>query len=53
MKKKKMKKVLHRKKDNEELEQYFYFRKRSFKVPGKKGKGSYNRQKEKEQIKEW
>lgn len=31
------------KKTGEELQMYLYFRKRSFKVPSKKGKGSYNR----------
>ena len=31
------------KKTGEELQMYLYFRKRSFKVPAKKGKGSYDR----------
>ncbi|MDV3427016.1 MAG: hypothetical protein LIR50_07500 [Bacillota bacterium] len=31
------------KKDNEELQQYFHFKKRGFILPNKKGKGSYNR----------
>lgn len=31
------------KKTGEELQMYFYFKKRGFAVPNKKGKGSYNR----------
>ena len=31
------------KKSSEELQQYLAFRRRGFKVPAKKGKGSYNR----------
>lgn len=33
------------KKDGEELQQYLRFRKRGSKVPSKKGKGSYKRNK--------
>ncbi len=33
------------KKEGEELQQFFHFRKRGFAVANKKGKGSYNRQK--------
>ena len=33
------------KKTGEELQAYLAFRRRGFKVPAKKGKGSYNRQK--------
>lgn len=33
------------KKTGEELQQYLAFRKRSFAVPAKKGKGSYDRKK--------
>ncbi|MBQ3980739.1 MAG: hypothetical protein II631_01655 [Treponema sp.] len=33
------------KKTGEELQQYLAFRRRGFKVPPKKGKGSYNRKK--------
>ena len=35
------------KKEGEELQQYLHFRKRGSKVENKKGKGSYNRQKNK------
>ena len=30
-------------KDKEELQEYFAFRKKSFRIPNKKGKGSYKR----------
>lgn len=33
------------KKTGEELQQYLTFRRRGFKVPAKKGKGSYDRKK--------
>lgn len=33
------------KKNNEELQAYLSFRRRGYKVPAKKGKGSYNRSK--------
>lgn len=33
------------KKSGEELQQYLQFQHRGFKVPAKKGKGSYNRKK--------
>ena len=33
------------KKECEELEQFLYFRRRSFKIKNKKGKGSYKRNK--------
>lgn len=33
------------KKSSEELEQYLAFKRKGFKVPAKKGKGSYNRNK--------
>ena len=39
------------KKSGEELQQYLAFRKRGSKVNNKKGKGSYNRQKAKKEIK--
>lgn len=39
------------KKTGEELQQYLAFRKRGSKVNNKKGKGSYNRQKMKKEIK--
>lgn len=38
------------KKSNEELEQYLAFKRKGFKVPAKKGKGSYNRKKFKDGI---
>ena len=37
----------------EQLQMYLYFRKRGGKSTLKKGKGSYNRQKQKKQEKEW
>ena len=40
------------KKSGEELQQYLAFRKRGSKVNNKKGKGSYNRQKAKKEIKQ-
>lgn len=42
--KKKMDKRMN-KKTGEELQQYLAFRRRGFKVPAKKGKGSYDRKK--------
>ena len=33
------------KKEREDLEQFLYFRRRSFKIKNKKGKGSYKRNK--------
>lgn len=38
-------KTMNTKRNNEELQLYFHFKKRSFYVPSKKGKGSYKRQK--------
>lgn len=35
------------KKEGEELQKFFHFRKRDFAIPSKKGKGSYNRRKNK------
>ena len=32
------------KKEGEELQQYLAFKRKGFKVPAKKGRGSYNRQ---------
>lgn len=37
--------LYHLKMDSEELQMYLHFKKRGFKVPSKKGKGSYNRKK--------
>ena len=34
----------------EELQMYLHFKKRGGKVPAKKGKGSYNRQKMKKEV---
>ena len=34
----------------DELQMYFHFKKRGGKVPAKKGKGSYNRQKAKREV---
>lgn len=36
-----------RKMSTDELQMYMHFKKRGFSVPPKKGKGSYNRKKEK------
>ena len=43
MKEKKIDKRIF-KKEGEELQQFFHFKKRGFTIPNKKGKGSYNRQ---------
>jgi len=43
MKKKEEVKAYHQKMADEELQLYLHFRKRGFKIPSKKGKGSYNR----------
>lgn len=40
------------KKTGEELQQYLAFKRKGFKVPSKKGKGSYNRSKFKKGDKE-
>ena len=49
---KKKRSIDHRifKKEGEELQQYLHFRKRGSVVENKKGKGSYNRQKEKRNM---
>ena len=41
------------KKEGEELQKFFHFRKRDFAIPSKKGKGSYNRRKNKRGDIEW
>lgn len=41
------------KKTKEELQDFLNFRKKSYSVPAKKGKGSYNRNKNKNSIKEF
>ena len=38
-------KIYHLKMSDEELQMYLHFKKRGFKVPAKKGRGSYNRKK--------
>lgn len=38
------------KKNGEELQQYLAFKRKGFKIPSKKGKGSYNRKKFKKGI---
>lgn len=38
------------KKEGEELQQFLAFRRRDFKIPPKKGKGSYNRNKFKSEV---
>lgn len=40
------------KKSPEELQEYLAFRRRGFKVPAKKGRGSYNRKKMKRGVDE-
>lgn len=45
-----LKKMYTRKMTPEELQQFLHFKKRGFSVPPKKGKGSYNRQKEKKYV---
>ena len=39
-----------RKMSADELQMYMHFKKRGFSVPAKKGKGSYNRRKEKKHV---
>ena len=43
-------KAYRQKMSEEELQMYFHFKKRGGKVPAKKGKGSYNRQKMKKEV---
>lgn len=38
------------KKEGEDLQQFLAFRRRDFKIPAKKGKGSYNRNKFKSEV---
>jgi hypothetical protein len=48
MKEKSIKQIF--KKDGEELEQYFAFKRRGSKIPSKKGKGSYKRKSKHQEI---
>ena len=43
-------KAYRQKMDPEEFQMYLHFKKRGGKVPAKKGKGSYNRQKMKKEV---